>query len=531
MRWARCVMGLKSSPHGCVKMHTLAEEVVRGNTDDLNNPFGFDQVLLNLPGDPAYDPRQAKVIKFNTQFNSVAGDMLTYVDDTRVSGSTFDHCWAVCHKIGTTLCYLGIQDALRKRSIPSQLAGAWAGTLTQTPNDAIIISCTQEIWSKARAYVQEIMEKVEQGVPLNFKTLERQRGFLVYVTRTYPSLVPYLKGIHLTLDSWRPGRDQEGCRSSYGQKSTHMLELDEMVKEGVNHPDTVLPVPRLRDDLQGLLTLLQFETPPRRAIRSAGVMLALYGFGDLSGAGFGSTVTSDEGVHYRYGVWGDDPAGESSNYRELFNLTETASEHIQTLRFSHLTQLIQQVEHEAHSSTMTACEFYLFTDNAVALIILQPKGWFVQGHGLSSWARNPDGVHLPVVTSAVGTTFLWAPPPAAASVAIEQLSFSRLKRPHLTHIFICPRLMTHMWRKQLCKVADLVFTLPAGRRPLVWPASMFEPLIIGVILPYLSYPPWSRRSTAAILEVGSQLSSLWSSPQGDEWLVLRQLWDSPGGGG
>jgi hypothetical protein len=29
------------------------------------------------------------------------------------------------------------------------------------------------------------------------------RGFLIYVAQTYPALVPYLKGISLTLDGWR----------------------------------------------------------------------------------------------------------------------------------------------------------------------------------------------------------------------------------------------------------------------------------------------------------------------------------------
>jgi len=36
---------------------------------------------------------------------------------------------------------------------------------------------------------------------LEFKTLESHRGFLVYIARTYPMINPYLKGIHLSLDS------------------------------------------------------------------------------------------------------------------------------------------------------------------------------------------------------------------------------------------------------------------------------------------------------------------------------------------
>jgi len=112
--------------------------------------------------------------------------------------------------------------------------------------------------------------------------------------------------------------------------------------------------------------------------------------------------------------------------------------------------------------------------------------------------------------------FLWHPPPAAAGAAVEQLSFSRHKRPDLLHMFVCPRLLTQMWRKQLLKVADLVFTLPVGSRPNMWPASMYEPLVIGLVLPFLPVFPWIRRRTPTLLEVESQLRGVWDSPEGSE---------------
>jgi hypothetical protein len=83
MFWARCVMGLKSSPHGCMKMQSLAEEFIRGDHRDSNNPFFYDTVRLNLPGSPDYDPRFAKVSKIDSRINRIVGDMVTYVDDTQ----------------------------------------------------------------------------------------------------------------------------------------------------------------------------------------------------------------------------------------------------------------------------------------------------------------------------------------------------------------------------------------------------------------------------------------------------------------
>ena len=47
---------------------------------------------------------------------------------------------------------------------------------------------------------------------LEFKRLRSDRGFLVYVTQVYPAMKPYLKGFHLSLESWRGGCDEEGWK-------------------------------------------------------------------------------------------------------------------------------------------------------------------------------------------------------------------------------------------------------------------------------------------------------------------------------
>jgi hypothetical protein len=38
------------------------------------------------------------------------------------------------------------------------------------------------------------------------------RGFLNYVVRMYTWLNPYIKGLHLTINSWRPGRETSGFK-------------------------------------------------------------------------------------------------------------------------------------------------------------------------------------------------------------------------------------------------------------------------------------------------------------------------------
>jgi hypothetical protein len=119
---------------------------------------------------------------------------------------------------------------------------------------------------------------------------------------------------------------------------------------------------------------------------------------------------------------------------------------------------------------------------------------------------------------------LWLLPPAAADVAVEQLSFSRHKRPDLIHVFICPHLMTQRWRKRLYKISDVLFNIPVGAQEDLWSADMYEPLVVGLILPFLSVSPWFRRYTPSVLDLECQLRRMWTSPEGDAGHLLRQFW-------
>jgi hypothetical protein len=312
-----------------------------------------------------YNPSLPRVSKIDSRSGRIAADMSTYVDDIRNTGPTALLCWQTSHRISTHLCYLGIQDALRKRTIPSLMAGAWNGSIAQTSNGRMIVTCTEEKWKRARDYVLEIQATVRGDLPFNHKVLEQQRGFLVYLARTFPSLVPYLKGIHLTLDSWWPGRDSEGWKSS--DKVLFHLEGDaESCAVSSKPPEWVRAVPRLASDVEGLLLLLASPTPPVRTIRASSLITVYYGFGDASGAGFGDTLLTPKGVTYRCGIWGDDLQAQSSNYRELFNLTEAMEAHAATFQFNHLQNLVTTLENMAGNDAWLSAEIFMFTDNAVA---------------------------------------------------------------------------------------------------------------------------------------------------------------------
>jgi len=49
----------------------------------------------------------------------------------------------------------------------------------------------------------------------------------------------------------------------------------------------------------------------------------------------------------------------------------------------------------------------------------------------------------------VAGCYIWSPPPAAASIVLEELRKARQKRQGLAHLFICPRLMYPYWQCHL----------------------------------------------------------------------------------
>jgi hypothetical protein len=102
---------------------------------------------------------------------------------------------------------------------------------------------------------------------------------------------------------------------------------------------------------------------------------------------------------------------------------------------------------------------------------LDPSGWFIQGHGLTGMSVTEDGVSHPQLSDLLW--YLWSPPPAACRQALEQLAILRHKRPHLQHIFWCPRLFTSQWRKLLFKLADAVIETPLA--PVSGPLTCMSP--------------------------------------------------------
>jgi hypothetical protein len=253
-----------------------------------------------------------------------------------------------------------MQDAPRKRRLPSKTPGAWAGSVVSTNEDGVFVEVSQERWDKTKLILKALEEVLEDDGPsFSHKTLLSNRGFLIYVARTYPAMIPYLKGLHLTIEHWRDDRDPEGWpdlpaiqqkrkkRSDEEILNTFedhysfvaaLADLQEASDENTP-PEMVSPVPHLASDVRCMLELFSEETPAVHCVRGDSYSTVVYRCGDASGSGFGSAFVADgqkdpfskfdNEIAYRVGVWGSDSDTVSSNFRELRNIVESIEDQVE----------------------------------------------------------------------------------------------------------------------------------------------------------------------------------------------------------
>ena len=368
-RWVRNFMGMTDSPYRSIQLMLIAKYEAYGNRHDQTNPFHWERIILNLPGTWSYEPNLPWV--FKVRFDGhLACDVYVYVDDGKVTGWCRAACWEASKQCAKILTKLGIQDAARKRTEPSMTPGPWAGGIAHT-NDGVVTLVSQKKWNKTQELVEEL-NQMSEGETYDRKRLEQIRGYLIYTSRTYKWMVPYLKGIHLTIDGWREGRDQEGFKRKKAPKprGNHAMrwewegerwidvagdDVEGYTHESPESPDRVTGVPRLSSDIHALQRLVSGKEPAKSQARAKDTVTVTYLMGDASGKGFGSAIWGPHGILWESGNYGKKFANESSNYREASNL-------------------IVRLEDMERGLELQEREIFAFTDNAVF------EGTFYRGH-------------------------------------------------------------------------------------------------------------------------------------------------------
>ncbi|MCK7501268.1 MAG: hypothetical protein MZW92_72495 [Comamonadaceae bacterium] len=153
---------------------------------------------------------------------------------------------------------------------------------------------TQVLWDKTKHVLALIMDFFCSGISGRAHWdmaprahLESARGLLIYVPRTHTSMIPDLKGLHLTIDSWQPNRDEDGWRQTSGHFEP---KTDNGVVKAVAAPVLVQAVPWLGQDLRALGELTDSAVAPRVQVCPTAMAAAGFIFGDASGMGFGQSL-------------------------------------------------------------------------------------------------------------------------------------------------------------------------------------------------------------------------------------------------
>ena len=360
--WNRMAMGMRPSPFVTIRLLMWMMEIVVGDRKEPSNPFRWDYIVLNLPGSKKYDPTKPRVYKWNAKAECIACDCKFFCDDFRIVGPSRLLTKAATHKLETTMSYLGIQDATRKRRKITKRPGEWTGSIVLAVKDVgLFVTISQKKWKRVQNILNRWKEKFEEDEELptvDYKQLECDLGFLVHVSMTYEKIKPFLRGFYLTMNSWRKGRDKEGWKLSnkayqfflrLGRKTSDAEdEVDAATWEDDKEaPSSVKAQPLMKEHLQVLLEMFACKEPVLRLVRGSAIYEALYIFGDASGLGFGSSWELGDQLGYRYGVWGLKGEDTSSNFRELLNLVET-------------------LERNGLNGDLTGREIFLFTDNSTA---------------------------------------------------------------------------------------------------------------------------------------------------------------------
>jgi hypothetical protein len=153
----------------------------------------------------------------------------------------------------------------------------------------------------------------------------------------------------------------------------------------------------------------------------------------------------NQGAHFRVAhCSGERMKAEGADGASRGHLKEGVTAGMDMLSFIPLNETCLQREPKLKDWLKT------WTDDGTEF--LEPRDWFGRGHDGGCYDVNG---YWRVKT--LPGTFVWAPPPAAASGALEELRKARIKRQDSMHIFVVPRLFTTEWLKQIIKAADIVF--------------------------------------------------------------------------
>jgi hypothetical protein len=224
----------------------------------------------------------------------VAVDLFIYVDDFRPTVPSEQECWQAARKAGSRLHFMGLQEAPRKYRPGSMTPVPWLGFMAYTNDGEVRVLIANNKWYKGKGIIRDLVLWTKQSRWLDHKELERGRGFLIYLSQTYPPMTPFLLGLHQTIDGWRSYRHEDGWKmqqaeimAAKGEEDVAEVEED---NPGQNDPPhLVKAADRLEADMEVSCMLTSSDYPPPPSQNKIIVKVVYMGLGmlprvDLDGA-------------------------------------------------------------------------------------------------------------------------------------------------------------------------------------------------------------------------------------------------------
>lgn len=151
-------------------------------------------------------------MKWDSKFDQVAGDLVAFVDDLRISGYSEEHAWAIARQVASRLDYLGIQDARASAELMvepglARLCQQWEAASQKQPHKK---RGTRPRTTSGRFANPTLLRRIQHWTA---KSWNRNR-LLCHLSMTFDQITSLLKGLHLTLAAHDPGRDKEGWKLS-----------------------------------------------------------------------------------------------------------------------------------------------------------------------------------------------------------------------------------------------------------------------------------------------------------------------------
>ena len=417
--------------------------------------------------------------------------------------------------------------------------------------------------------------------------LRRIAGLWVHITEVYTEGRCFLKGLFNAMEAFRGGRDPDGWRLAEIEDDVALLEQMEATKElaGTGYPAMTRVTHELVMHIHALRQLFNGLTPRVVELRPREKHQLRYSVGDASAEGFAMAVQYPSlTIEERDGLWLEEYSAKTSNLREALNIANHMKHDIAMGKHDgceiwqatdnavwsavctkgmasvrHLFQLLVDIKLLAHEHNVFWKCFHISGDRMIATGVdglsrgdkdsgitlgydlrdylpLDKSAFDQVPSELTNWCKGWMGTDFrrPLQPSEWFTLgqqpgiHVWAPPPAAALIALKEVARARHKRPyHGTHIIFIPRLLyQEEWRKRFEKEVDVWFALSAGGE--AWPHMCFEPLMIGIAFPlYRSYPWQIRHERERVVEFGRSLSQMSKSGHLPVRDSLRKLWDQP----